>query len=140
MKTTKIGWLILAYSITGCADAQTISTQRWNMNVKVLNDAGLPLADAEVIVGFSLPTLIDEEMRTDRVSGSTDTNGFFAVSHADTGSISLGLLIQKDGYYPVRVTYDIAGNYKPEKWNLNPTWTLKKIVKPIPLYAKSVNL
>jgi len=140
MKMKKLLCLVMPYAAAACMDAQNISTQSWNMRVQVLDDGALPMADAHVTIGFSLPTPLGEDIRSDRVSGVTDTNGVFAASHPDTGSISLGLLIQKDGFYPVRVTYDLSGNYKPEKWNLNPTWTLKKIMKPIPMYAKSVNL
>ena len=140
MKTLQLACLFAAYAVTQSVHPQNVSTQSWNMSVRVLGDSGLPMANAQVTVGFSLPTPLGEEIRSDRVSGVTDTNGVFTTSHSDTGSISLGLLVQKDGFYPVHATYDLSGDYKPEKWNLNPTWTLKKIIEPIPMYAKSVNL
>jgi hypothetical protein len=64
----------------------------------------------------------------------------FMASHFDTGSASLGLHIRKDGFYPTDVVYDLGGNYNQEAWNIKPTWVLKKIIQPIPMYAKSVNL
>ncbi|HWY76537.1 MAG TPA: hypothetical protein VN281_13015, partial [Verrucomicrobiae bacterium] len=49
---------------------------------------------------------------------------------------SLGVHIKKAGYYPTDVGHDLGTSYDPARWRLNETLVLKKIGKPIPMYAK----
>jgi hypothetical protein len=143
MKAMKsIAYLFVALAIINTSCAQ--STNEWKVTVKVIDDAGEPVGGAEAWVAYDTPgegqSLDPFRPNNWAIAGLTDTNGIFAASHRDTRARSLGLHIRKPGYYPVRVVYELGMSYDPLKWNLNPTWVLKKIRNPIPMYAKSVNL
>jgi hypothetical protein len=111
----------------------------WKIELAVVDDVGVPATNAQVGVSYMVPTPPGEHPRSEEITGLTDANGLFTATHTDTGSISLTLHIQKTGYYPVRATYDLSGKRAPDKWNLRPTWVLKRIVRPIPMYAKYVD-
>lgn len=136
--TMKLIWFLSILIVT-CAKAQE-SNDTWKVDLTVLDDNGLPFPDAGVSIQYSIPTQIGEQERDAEVTGVTDANGKFFGSHVDTGSISINLHIGKAGYYPVGVVYELAGKHSPEKWDLHPTWTLKKIINPIPMYAKNLRL
>ena len=68
----------------------------------------------------------------------TDTNGVFAASHENTGSIDLGFRASKTGYYSTIKEHEFIKfkDSDPTKWNPNETLVLKKIGQPIAMYAK----
>jgi hypothetical protein len=140
MKKTIV--LFLALGVFGCSGAQDSPTPRWTMTLRVLGDEGQPLPDARVWVAYSDPKEGEslDPLRPNgwAVGGFTDTNGMFSATHENTRSSSLGLHIQKDGYYPTVVVYELGAGYDPKQWNLSPTWVVKRIRDPIPMYAKSV--
>jgi len=135
--------LIIALAVI-CASAQTStkSAPEWKATVKVVDEVGQPVADANVEIGFYVQPPLDQSVAMDSIVGKTDTNGLFTTSHLSTGSISLGFQVTKVGYYPTTKGHEFA-KFKendPAKWNPNVTLVLKKIGQPIPMYAKSVNL
>jgi len=100
--------------------------------VKVVDEVGNPIVGAKASVGYyskSQPASID---------GLTDTNGVFTASH-EAYSGELGFTAEKAGYYITREGYDLGFTFDSAKWNPNPVLVLKKIIKPIPMYAKSLN-
>ena len=78
-------------------------------------------------------------MSTNVIVGLTDTNGTFVASRAGR-SVDLEFHAEKPGYYPFSVQYHMGFSYAPDKWSLTEKIILKRILKPIPMYAKSVNL
>jgi hypothetical protein len=106
----------------------------WTIEIKVVDDAGQPLNAAKVEVGYAL---------NKQVEGLTDSNGSFKVSRTDR-SWELGIRVQKQTYYLAYLHYDLylPGQFDDQKVaaNRNTTlmFTLKKIIKPIPLYAKHI--
>ena len=101
----------------------------WNVTLKVVDETGRPVEGVKTKVFYLL---------TNEIAGLTDTNGIFKASHLD-GSENLGFLADKKGYYSFRIMYHLGRTYKPAKWNSTQTVVLKRIIKPIPMYAKSVN-
>jgi hypothetical protein len=120
---------------TSCANAQlsTAPTPEWKVTLKVVDDVGNPVANAKADVGYG----------TDHITGLTDTNGMFVASHRDK-SYALGFLVTKDGYYTTRQEYEMgwAYQYKTNKAKWNPTIEvlLKKVIKPIPMYARRAQI
>ena len=126
--------LTLLLLVAGCASAQISNPlYTWKVTLKVVDESGHPIAGANASVGFftnSEPTSLD---------GITDTNGIFTASHSPkTDLIELGLEAEKALYYSTRMEIDLFPPYDPVKWNINQTLLLKKIGKPIAMYAKSV--
>ncbi len=100
----------------------------WNVTLKVVDETSQPVEGAKAHVYY---------MRTNEIAGLTDANGVFTASHHDA-SENLGFYVGKKGYYSFRIEYHMGRNYKPDKWNPTQAITLKRIIKPIPMYAKNV--
>jgi hypothetical protein len=116
------------------ASAQTLPVKHeWNVTLKVVDEDGQPIGDAKAEVGYfskSQPASID---------GLTDTNGIFKASHFAYSGL-LGFVGQKSGYYTTRKGYELGFEYDSYKWNPTQTIVLKKIGKPISMYARKVQI
>jgi hypothetical protein len=151
MKSMRIlSSLILAMTMTGCSFAQLAmpsSSKEWKATLKIVDESGQPIIGADVQVSYILPAPPGTKSwgtygnYGDKIEGLTDTNGIFSASHTDS-SVGLGIIVEKAGYYTTRVGHQL---YLPDQFdaqtvnaNHNPTMTLvlKKIGKPIAMYAK----
>ena len=123
-------FVILFSLIINCALAQTTPPERqWNATLKAIDETGNPVAGAKIQIGY--------DMSTNVIVGLTDTNGMFTASHKGR-SENLAFQAEKAEYYPFQMSYHMGRNYKPDKWNPVQTVMLKRIIKPIPMYAKQV--
>jgi hypothetical protein len=116
-----------------CAQTETLEHE-WKVTLKVVTETGQPVTGAKAVVGYyskSIPASIE---------GLTDTNGIFTASHSAHSGI-LGFSAEKAGYYTTREpSYDLGFTYDPAKWNPTQTIVLKKIGKPIAMYARKVQI
>jgi hypothetical protein len=96
-----------------------------------VDETGLPVINANAVVDYQ---------SIDQFSGLTDTNGIFVASHKDK-SYTLAFDVKKDGYYSVWQRYEMgwAYQYNEAKWNPTIVIVLKRIIKPIPMYAKRID-
>jgi hypothetical protein len=132
--------LSLLLVTAGSTFAQPINalTKPWSATVKVVGENGVPIGGANVSVAYVLPpySFSDDPQYNARIVGVTDTNGLFFATHNDrTGGV--GFRVNKEGYYETRGSRTLRD---PEE-NANDrditlTLVLKKIVNPIPMYAK----
>lgn len=109
---------------------------QWTANVKVIGEDGDPIRGADVSVQYSVLATVGASQPTfGEIKGLTDTNGAFATSHADS-SWDLGVSVEKSGFYTTHIGYQFYDDDKRR----HPAFTLmlKKIGKPIPMYAKSI--
>jgi hypothetical protein len=99
------------------------------------------MSGANVKVWYHIPPVEVDSIAMTNVSGVTDGNGTFAVTRR-TGSIEVMCEAEKAGYYPAGRTHEFAKFSEEDQARLRPTVTLllKKVGKPVPMYAKSVNL
>jgi hypothetical protein len=139
-------FLTLITLAAGCAFGQAeLGSHTWTATVKVVDDNDQPVEGANVSVSYFLPA--SETQNTDKqwdeIKGLSDADGTFTASHTD-GSLSLGIHAQKVGYYSTYLDHEL---YLPGQFdeqtvaaNRNPTLkvVLKKIGKPIPMYANRV--
>ena len=128
-------YLVLMLFVASCAFTQTSSTNyQWKVILKVNGENGSPVAGATASVGYyvnSMPANID---------GKTDSSGIFTATHsARTDLAQLGFYVDKTGYYSTRMGYLLEPPYNPLKWNIDETLVLKKIGKPIAMYARLVD-
>ena len=138
----------LVYQVTialavGCAYAQTAtqSMPQWKATVKVVDEAGQPVEGATVTIGYYIPPPASRptSIATDAKRGVTDTNGLFTASeYSRSPDLFVGVI--KGGYYKTHVDYELGPEYKAAKWSPELTLVLKRIGKPIPMYAKWVNV
>lgn len=117
----------------GCVQAKlpTILTPTWRVTLKVVDDAGKPVASAKATVDY---------LFTNQIAGLTDTNGIFIASHRDK-SFALAFNVKKNGYYSFWQRYEMGfpEQYNEAKWNPTVQIVLKRMIKPIEMYAKWVN-
>lgn len=125
---------------TCCAVAQTSSVEhKWTVTLKVIDDTGQSVAGANAGVGFFYGPRTEQKNNATSIDGLTDTNGLFVATHLAWGGL-LSFVAEKNGYYTVRQSqYDLGFKYDPAKWNPTITLVLKRMIHPIPMYAKWVN-
>jgi hypothetical protein len=134
--------LVFAFFAVGCAWAQNLPpAPKWQATLKIVDDDGHPVPKAETWVSYYIAPPPGETSAWAKITGLTDTNGLFTASHRGW-SEALGFHVQKDGYYPTSMKYELGfpEQYSVQKWNPSLTLILKKIGQPIPMYAKWVNL
>jgi hypothetical protein len=135
-------FLLVIPLFLSCSQAQTSQTirPRWNASITVVDEATQPVAGADVEVSYYVQPLPNHSEAGESTHGLTDTNGFFAASHEDSGSANLGFRATKAGYYPTTRAHEFSkfSDTDSTKWNPNATLVLKKIGKPSAMYAKSV--
>lgn len=123
------------YLITlGCAIAidQVSDIPGWKVTLKVADESGQPVANAKTTVDY---------LSKDQITGFTDTNGIFIASHRDE-TFALAFEVKKDGYYSFWQRYEMGfpSQYVKAKWNPTIGIELKRIVNPIPMYAKQIDM
>jgi hypothetical protein len=118
-----------------CAFAQINAVEHeWRATLKVVDDNGSPVAGVNVGVGYYVGNT------SKRIDGLTDTNGVFVAAHSASTSgyavYDLAFVVEKAGYYQTWKKCDLGVDYNAAKWNPTVTLVLKKIGKPIAMYAK----
>ena len=132
-------YLTLAGLTVSCAIAQTQPAEHeWKVRLIVVDDIGQPVAAAKALVSYTVPPPPDIRYAAENIEGFTDTNGVFTASHQGPGC-GLGLNVGKIGYYGLHVPYDIPNQYDPAKWNVTTNLLLKRMIHPIPMYAKRID-
>ena len=86
-------------TLCACAQSPQPAIPPWTARITVTDEAGMPVAGAEVEVSYYIPPPPGKTVAGGTIRGLTDTNGFFRASHADTGSADLGFRVTKAGYY-----------------------------------------
>lgn len=116
-----------------------------SITVKVVSEQGDPISNAVVGVGFDQGgNRWIGEVKSESIKGITDSNGLFCAQATCTGS--LGVMAEKQGYYKwadhfffYRLGKESDGPWQPfdPKQDVV-TVTLRRIVNPVPMYAKRV--
>jgi hypothetical protein len=131
-------YLALACLTNGCAFGQLMPA-KWTATVKVAGEDSAPIVGAEVSVSYNIqpPPPDPKQKQYGEVKGLTDENGTFIASHMDK-SLGLSVNVTKDGYYTSRAGYQ----FYFDDTRRNPTFimTLKRIGKPIAMYARKVQI
>ena len=130
----KIICLILAIVVTGYGRAQDI--HEWKAALKVIDDAGQPVNRASVSIFYDATEGLTD---SGRITGQTDTNGLFKISHKDK-TYGLRFLIQKTGHYTFELNEDFHGVFTQEKLNRDLTIVLKKITQPTAMYVRHAQI
>jgi hypothetical protein len=127
----------------GCAFGQTpalpaeLGPHTWTARVKVVGEDGTPIVGANVSVQYNVPTEPNSGDQTyGEVKGLTDKDGMFAADHTDS-SDGLAVIASKSGYYDTHMGHQFY--FDEKKRHPDFTLLLKKIGKPIPMYAKLID-
>lgn len=119
-------WLLVSFAVV-----PAFAHPEAKLTVKVLDEDGQPIADADVGTGFEIGN------KSIARRGRTNGDGIFSASGETTGYVSYGA--GKTGYYhsygKPYVGLDFRfGRWQP--WNPMLELMLKKIVNPVPMYAR----
>jgi hypothetical protein len=140
MKTTTVLYLLL-FSTASCLLGQT--NQQWQgypqakVTVRVIGEDEQPIPG--VTASFVFGGQYDYNHTLLEVKGETDASGLFTAQGYTYGQF--GHNLSKDGYYmgstPIPIFRDAKdGHWQP--WGATNTAILRKIEKPVPVYAKKV--
>ena len=127
--------LMLAIIVGGRIQAQDFHD--WKVSFKITDESGQPIQGAEATVFYDRMAMPDNSIDPGKIIGLTDANGAFIASHHDR-TYGLRFRVQKDGYYSTDIEEDFHRVFSPEKLNRNLNLVLKKIGKPIGMYAKYI--
>ena len=111
MKIKTIHYLLFFYSVLMAKEVR----------INVVDETGVPISRADASIYFMHPRNDDQR------DGITDETGSFSVS--GTGSLGVGLMVKKNGYYPARM----EGLSKKSDHNFSVV--LPRVLNPIALYA-----
>jgi len=106
----------------------------WKADFKIADDFGKPVENAAVTV-YYYPS--PQSNDSGKIEGLTDTNGVFLAYHHDM-TYGLRFHVQKNGFYTTDINQDFHGVFSSNTLNHNLNLTLKKIGKPIAMYAKQI--
>ncbi len=133
------GWLLAALCV---ATSAATSWPEAKITVHAADDNGKPVQDAKV--GINVEPISG---KMEHKKGLTDANGTFELTTNTTFRIFAA--VTKSGYYTSRAVYEypIGQLYglkvMPEKWepyNAVINMLFRKIINPIPMYAKKVEM
>lgn len=127
-------YLALMLLVPSCAFAQHGATNyEWKATLRAVDESGNPISGAAADIGYYANS------QPANALGITDTNGMFTASHAVPESLAeVSLQVEKSGYYTTWMRFQLGPQYDPTKWIFTQTLVLKKIGKPIAMYAKRV--
>jgi len=105
------------------------------VTARVVDETGNALAGIEISIGFE-----GSHGNGNKINGVTDAGGSFTASHGTAGKVSFG--VRKEGYYDTYSQYDFIktdkGDWQP--WNPEVRLVLRRILKPVPMYARSTKM
>lgn len=115
--------------------AQTNSGHEWKATIKVVDEVGVPMPGVLTTIGYYTNSV------STGTDGITDANGEFSLTHtARSEYADISFEARKDGCYSIWQQVNLQSPYDPTKWNMEKTLVLKKIGKPIAMYAKKYAL
>jgi len=129
MKITTCLACLIFITLTACA--QPTKTYHWKATEFITDESGKPVVGAQAIIGYYTNSV---SVTTDKITG---TNGLFEFEHETLSEgADVSFEAKKEGYYPIWQQVNLQTPYDFLKWNIEKTLVLKKIGKPIGMYAK----
>ncbi len=116
------------------AAAQTGTLLHLKATEQVVDESGHPVAGALATIGYYTNS---QSVTVEKITG---TNGLFEFQDTSPSEYAdYSFEAKKDGYYSIWQQVNLQSPYNPAKWNIEKTLVLKKVGKPIAMYAKSVD-
>ena len=137
----KLMSIILALIIVPATTTCAFSSPTAKLTAKVIDEAELPVAGAQVILSFSGAKIGDGGGLTSfGKEGLSDSDGLFSGSAATLPLV--GVVIDKKGYYRSIQKYEFTSRSlllnRWQPWNPTIDVVLKKIRNPVPMFHKFV--
>jgi len=141
MKPTYIGTMAVIFVGVFVASAQNPLYPKAMITVHVVDEEGNPVVGAKSGGAFEIPKMSGLGTESIAHESSTNSNG----NVTSTGETSDGYVFygaRKEGYYRtanLRYLFKERKENRWQPWNPKVEVVLKRIVKPIPMYAKHVD-
>jgi len=113
---------------------EAIAASRAKITLKVIDEGGIPASRFPVNAGF---------YNAEKFQGGTDTNGCFVLEGLAGSIPEVNWSLQQAGFYFSRGSYHFKDPVKDgcmQPWDPVVTTVVRRVVDPIPLYAKMVQL
>jgi hypothetical protein len=112
-----------------------MATADSKISFKIVDDDGMPVDLAHIGVGYIILSW-GINNKTFDVEGFSDASGYYSASANASGKI--GFTVKKEGYYRSfgQFEYREIKQGKWEPWNQELKVTMRKIINPVPLYAR----
>ena len=111
------------------------------LTLKVVDDDMNPVEGAPAGVTFRIPRKLQQGFEYIQMKGTTDSKGYFVASSESLDTVTYS--VTKDGYYQsYGVTIFNQENQEKNKWqpwNPEVVIALRKIVRPVPMYARDTH-
>ncbi len=130
--------ILMGFIVLNCSIGLASSLPEAKVTIKVIDEDGKPIHGATVGVGFTAPSAQDPT--TTGIQGVTDEKGMFTATNPTFLRVSYG--VSMEGFYYSNQQY-LFQNPKGGKWQpWNPTLevVLKKIIKPVAMYARKLQI
>jgi hypothetical protein len=119
-------------TLTACA--QTNNSFHWKATIRAVNETGDPVIGAIATIGYYTNSA------STTVEGMTDANGEYTFEHTAMSEFAdVSFEAKKDGYYGISQQVNLQPPYDTAKWDIEKTLVLKKVSKPIAMYARLVD-
>jgi len=107
------------------------------ITVKVIDEDGKPVEGAKVGIGFERNT--GGGAKEIPVEGYTNSDGLF--SGSERGNNYVGYTVSREGYYKSIGSYRFKeNNGRWEPWNPEVKVILRRIINPVPMYARNTKM
>ena len=138
-----VGLVGLFLMVASVALARPLDWPKAKVTIRVVGEDGVAISNATVHIGFSQGgNAWIGERKGETFHGQSDSNGCYSVEAKS--EMSVGGSVEKAGYYRSFWEYTFGGNYQEierwEPWNPTNAVVLRKIGKPVPMYAKRVDV
>ncbi len=123
---------------TGCYSALDLPEAK--VVVKVIDEDNKPLEGVEILIGFQSQQGLDRRIKEIAERGITLSDGLYSASKKCTDYIAYSA--EKKGYYKSHgeFHFNSSSNGRWQPWNQQVTLVLRKIINPVPMYARKLDL
>ncbi len=127
-------FLLLAALVLSCSRSPSLPETK--LTLLVVDEQGNPIEGAKTGIAFEVLGGNNRKI----INRNTLKDGLFAAANKSTGSTAFN--VEKDGYYASRGGYhfDSNSNGKWLPWNPEVKVILRKIINPVPMYARSTQM
>lgn len=136
MKLRSLIYTLSIFFITLVGCSRAFDYPEAKVTVKVVDEYSNPLENVDVLIGFQEPKSTAQGIKDVAEKGVTRTDGIFSASRKSGNHIAFSA--EKQGYYKSRGDFHFStstnGRWQP--WNQEIKLVLRKIEKPVPMYAR----
>jgi hypothetical protein len=131
--------ILAILTLSARAQVEIPDAPQWEVTIHVVDETGSSLSSATAFASYYVPPPANATEAGSRKEAVTDTNGFVTLSAHSGPVVICGA--NKAGYYQssgLSFEFKSKTNDRWQPWNPTETLLLKRIVKPIPMYARSI--